>query len=289
MPFTSPAAEQRFLAAYDDVRADLLPPDRTERTIGTAFGSTFTVSLAGTGTPVVFLHGHSGNAASWCEYLAALAGGPPLHAIDTVGELGRSVEEAPPGGPDGYAAWLGEVLDGLGADRAHLVGISQGGWLALDLAVHDPGRVASLTLGEPAGIVPITMGRFIARSAGVAVAALAPGFIGRPVAALVHTGIRRLPRQLLSTSFRAMRSFRTSVPVPPLFTDDQLRRITQPTYVLLAAHSECWNATDVRTRLADLVPSARVEIAPKAAHGVGYDRPELMLAGLEDLRRRAAA
>jgi pimeloyl-ACP methyl ester carboxylesterase len=287
--FTSPVAQERFLAGYDALRDDLLPADRIERTVDTAFGPTFTVSLPGTGTPVVFLHGHTGNAVSWYEFLAALAGGPPVHALDTIGELGRSVQTAPVGGPDRYAAWLGEVLDGLGAERAHLVGISQGGWLALNQAVHDPDRVASLTLGEPAGVMPLTMGRFMARSAGVAAAALLPGFVGRPLAAVLHTGIRRMPRQLLSLSFQGMRSFRGSVPNPPLLADDELRSITQPAYVLLASNSECWTASAVQARLAALVPHAQVEIAPKAAHGVGYDRPGLMLAGLDGLRRRAAA
>ncbi len=43
------------------------------------------------------------------------------------------------------------VLDALGADRAHLVGHSMGGAVALAVAARDPGRVASLTLIAPAG------------------------------------------------------------------------------------------------------------------------------------------
>ena len=43
------------------------------------------------------------------------------------------------------------VLDALGADRAHLVGHSLGGAVALTAAARDPGRIASLTLIAPAG------------------------------------------------------------------------------------------------------------------------------------------
>ena len=43
------------------------------------------------------------------------------------------------------------VLDALGADRAHLVGHSLGGAVALAVAARDPARIASLTLIAPSG------------------------------------------------------------------------------------------------------------------------------------------
>ena len=46
------------------------------------------------------------------------------------------------------------VLDALGAERAHLVGHSMGGAVALAVAARDPGRIASLTLIAPTGFGP---------------------------------------------------------------------------------------------------------------------------------------
>ena len=46
------------------------------------------------------------------------------------------------------------VLDALGAERAHLVGHSMGGAVALAVAARDPGRIASLTLIAPSGFGP---------------------------------------------------------------------------------------------------------------------------------------
>jgi pyruvate dehydrogenase E2 component (dihydrolipoamide acetyltransferase) len=43
------------------------------------------------------------------------------------------------------------VLDAVGAERAHLVGHSMGGAVALAVAAGDPGRIASVTLIAPAG------------------------------------------------------------------------------------------------------------------------------------------
>ena len=62
--------------------------------------------------------------------------------------------------PDACAAWLDELLGQLGAgphgDRpAHLVGLSYGGWIAMNQAIRAPGRVASLTLLDPAGLTKL--------------------------------------------------------------------------------------------------------------------------------------
>jgi pyruvate dehydrogenase E2 component (dihydrolipoamide acetyltransferase) len=46
------------------------------------------------------------------------------------------------------------VLDALGAGRAHLVGHSMGGAVALAVAAGAPGRIASLTLIAPSGFGP---------------------------------------------------------------------------------------------------------------------------------------
>ena len=46
------------------------------------------------------------------------------------------------------------VLDALGAERAHLVGHSMGGAVALAVAARDPARIASLTLIAPSGFGP---------------------------------------------------------------------------------------------------------------------------------------
>ena len=50
-----------------------------------------------------------------------------------------------------YVAWLTATLDGLHLDRVSLVGMSFGGWLALNYAVAAPERVQKLVLLSPGG------------------------------------------------------------------------------------------------------------------------------------------
>jgi pimeloyl-ACP methyl ester carboxylesterase len=73
-------------------------------------------------------------------------------AVDIPGEPGLSVVARPQLDSDAYIRWLTEVLDGLSVDRASLVGISLGGWLATQVAIRRADRVNRLVLLSPSGI-----------------------------------------------------------------------------------------------------------------------------------------
>jgi pimeloyl-ACP methyl ester carboxylesterase len=102
----------------------------------------------GAGDPAVLLIGAS--MLSWpdelCERL--VAGGRRVIRYD-VRDTGRS-ESYPPGEPGYSLADLVEdavgVLDATATERAHVAGMSTGGWIAQLLALSHPERVATLTL-----------------------------------------------------------------------------------------------------------------------------------------------
>ncbi|MEU7164483.1 alpha/beta fold hydrolase [Streptomyces morookaense] len=95
------------------------------------------------------LHGANATPAVRASDVAALAEGRTVLAVDRLGEPGRSVQTAPIRTADSAAAWLEELLAGLGLDRVHLAGQSYGGWPALNQAVRRPARLASVTLADP--------------------------------------------------------------------------------------------------------------------------------------------
>jgi pyruvate dehydrogenase E2 component (dihydrolipoamide acetyltransferase) len=105
------------------------------------------------GLPILFLHGFGADLNTWMFNQPALAERHATYALDLPGHGGSSKEV---GGGDA-AALMTAVMDFMTAAaiaRAHLVGHSLGGALALGLARADPGRVASLTLIAPAGLGP---------------------------------------------------------------------------------------------------------------------------------------
>lgn len=111
--------------------------------------------------PALLLIGGAEASMDWwddefCERLAA--GGRHVIRYDTR-DTGRSTTFPPGAPPYGSDALLDDavgLLDELGIAAAHIVGVSMGGGIAQHLAVHHPGRVASLTLiatspGGPGG------------------------------------------------------------------------------------------------------------------------------------------
>jgi pimeloyl-ACP methyl ester carboxylesterase len=102
----------------------------------------------GVGRPAVLLVGSS--MLSWPDELCRrlVAGGRRVIRYD-VRDTGRS-ESYPPGEPGYSLADLVDdavgVLDATATERAHVVGMSTGGWIAQLLALGHPERVATLTL-----------------------------------------------------------------------------------------------------------------------------------------------
>ncbi len=105
---------------------------------------------AGTGEPVLLVHGFADSAYTWHRNLRALLeAGFRVIAYDHPG-LGESA--LPAGfrfGVDALAELAVEVLDALGIERAHLIGHSMGGGIGLHLAVHHPDRLHHAVLVAP--------------------------------------------------------------------------------------------------------------------------------------------
>jgi len=102
---------------------------------------------AGSGAPVVFLHGSGSGvsaAANWWLNLPALSRHCHTIAIDLLG-FGQTVEG--PGSRFGIKAWVAHVLrvlDARGIEKAWLVGNSLGGWVAFQFALDHPERTAGI-------------------------------------------------------------------------------------------------------------------------------------------------
>jgi len=102
------------------------------------------------GDVILLVHGYGGDRNSWLFLQEPLAAKYRVYALDLPGH-GTSAKDVGDGTLGVLADAVTGVLDALGADRAHLVGHSMGGAVALAVAARDPGRIASLTLIAPTG------------------------------------------------------------------------------------------------------------------------------------------
>lgn len=103
------------------------------------------------GVPVLFIHGFGGDLGNWLFNLDAVAATHPVIALDLPGH-GQSDPRLPGATPEALAGFVAGFLDQLGVPQVHLVGHSMGGAIAAQLALQAPGRVASVTLVNSAGL-----------------------------------------------------------------------------------------------------------------------------------------
>jgi pimeloyl-ACP methyl ester carboxylesterase len=258
----------RFLAAYDAAFAALWPTPWTEADVETDFGTTHVHRYgSATGLPVVLLHGANSNAVQWYPFLAALGAERPVIALDTIGDPGRSVARRPIHDPPDSAAWLDQALAALDVSRAHLIGHSYGGWLALNQAVHAPARLASVSALDPGGLEKVGA-RFIWLMYLNGLAGLAPPPLRRRLASWLDNPVLLVP-ELKKVLITGAWAFRTRRPAPVPLTDDELRSITTPALVLIGQRSPLLHPARAQARV-ELMPHGHAAILPGVGHGPGF-------------------
>lgn len=111
---------------------------------------------AGNGEPVLCLHGTGATAEAFARNVMPLAARYDVHAIDILGHgLTGTVD-----GPLSKEVFVGHVIDYMdaaGIERAHIVGNSLGGWIAIWLALMHPSRAGKIVnIVGPYFAVPIS-------------------------------------------------------------------------------------------------------------------------------------
>lgn len=101
--------------------------------------------VAGEGTPLVLTHGLGNDLHFWDDCFDSLAEHHRVVRWDVRG-FGHSDKPPGPYSLSMFAGDLAGLLDGIGVDRVHLLGISMGGAIAQRFALDFPGRLRSLIL-----------------------------------------------------------------------------------------------------------------------------------------------
>jgi len=113
-------------------------------------GRTLSVLTTGAGPDVLLLHGLGGAKTSFLPIAAALATRFRVHAIDLPGFGASTKPLLAPYTARYFADTVREAMDALGIAKAHLVGNSMGGRIAIEVGLCHPERVRRLGLLCPA-------------------------------------------------------------------------------------------------------------------------------------------
>ncbi|MCT2547701.1 MULTISPECIES: alpha/beta fold hydrolase [Streptomyces] len=254
-----------FDEAYDEVLANDWPAGTTYSRITTPHGTTHVNSCGpGDAPPLVLLAGGGATSTVWCTQAAHLGRAHRVHAVDLIGEPGRSVAgERPIRTVADLTAWLDGVLDGLGADRTALGGHSYGAWIALHYALHAPHRVRKLVLVDPTQCF----------------AGFRPGYLLHALPMLLRPSAKRTRAFLewetggaaLGPAWLRLRDaaagFPSGRPVTgPRPTPEALRGLDVPTLVLLAGRGRAHDPARVAAAAARLLPRVTTATIPGATH-----------------------
>lgn len=262
--FKNETAKANFLREYDSIAAKW-PVPSTQLDIETSFGSTrVRKSGSGNGVPLVLLPGIGGNGQIWHRFIADLTTDRIVYTPDVIGWAGRCEQTSPVQDSGDIAAWMAEVIEGLGEKRVHLAGNSVGSWLAGAVALHRSDKLASLIMLEPSAAT------FLKPTWGLLLKFMSAG--SRPNPERMRKFNKWLMPGLDLTEDELALSlatigFRAGMPWDRAFTDEQLATIALPTLILFGADTVVQNPNAAAERARTHLPNADIEIIG----GVGHD------------------
>ena len=232
----------------------------------------------GHGAPLVFLHAFPLDRTMWAGQTSALAGEHRCLSIDLRG-FGESAA-TPPFSMDRYADDVAAVLDAARVDRATVIGLSLGGYVALAVWRRHQGRVRSLVLADTRARADSPDARDrrkelieLARTDG------AEAVAERQSAGLLGKTTRERRPDIVSTVRGIMARARVDGIVGALEamlarpdSTRTLATITVPTLVLAGEEDAVTPAKEARA-MHHAIAGSRLEILPGAGHLSNVERP----------------
>jgi pimeloyl-ACP methyl ester carboxylesterase len=246
---------------------------------------------AGTGLPVLLLHGVPASSYLWRDVQRDLEHRHPTYAPDLVG-LGCSERPAAARYDlASQAALLVGLLDSLGLDRVAVVGHDVGGGVAVHLAALAPERVAALVLVDApvhADVWPIPAIRALAApllgEAQLLTLRTVPGAGTSYLGAQLRRGLREtsLSARAVATyaapllsadGARGLLSLVRATDPPAVESALSIVAVEPPPALVLWADGDAWFSTAYGRRVAGDLGASYVEVAD-AGHFLPEDRPE---------------
>jgi pimeloyl-ACP methyl ester carboxylesterase len=263
--------------------------------IQTGDGVALHAEITGTGEPLLFIHEFAGDHRSWepqVRYFSA------SYRCITYAARGYPPSDVPTEphrySQDRAVADAIAVLDGTGVQRAHVVGLSMGGFATLHLLMRHPDRVATaVAAGVGYGAHPDRQAAFRAESEAIAAAFEAEG--ASEVARRYAVGPARVQFQNKNprgwAEFAAALGEHSAVGAaltmrgvqaarPSLYAlRDELAAITAPVLILVGDEDE--GCLEPALMLRRTIPGSGLAVLPQTGHTANLEDPGLFNATVD--------
>lgn len=276
MMFKTPAGEAAFMACYDAALAAWPIPYQVQH-LPTRFGLTHVIAGGpADGPALVLLHASGTSSTVWIRNVAALSQRYRTFLVDIAGEPNKSVWSAPFRSRSDCADWLSDVLGGLGLKRAHLGGISYGGWQALNFALAAPDQVKSLILLAPAASLAKFRPAFFLHFLGPML--LPSNERVRGTFRWLSANGQVVDERLAEQMYLAVRHFRFAKGgvFPTVYTDEELRGLNLPTLLLIGDHEVIYDPAKALDRARRLIPGIEADLVQSAGHLLNMEQPDVV-------------
>jgi pimeloyl-ACP methyl ester carboxylesterase len=256
--YKTPEGEAEIRTLYDEALVEL-GLGYESLTVGTRLGDTHVIALGAEGAPpAVFLPGANALNPTCLKWFLPLAERHRLYAPDIVGQPGLSAQTRPSTKGDGHAFWMEDVLDGLGLERAPLVGLSYGAGIAIRTMGLAPERVSGAALVSPAGIAASPFLRIL-----VEIGAPTLLYRLRPTEARLRRAAMLLFTEPEDPAFgpairqlgAALRHLRLDADLPRTATEEELAGFGEPVAVFASEEDALFPARAVLPRAKEIFPN----------------------------------
>ena len=250
----------------------------------------------GEGTPIVFVHEYAGDWRSWEPQMRHFGRRYRCISYCARGYPPSDVPESPDSyGQDRARDDIRAVLDGLGIDAAHVVGLSMGGFATLHFGFQYPDRALSLTVaGCGYGADADKRDQFKKESEATSARIQAEGMavVGKSYAigptrvqfqAKDPRGWKEFETQLCEHSTLGSANTMRGVQArrPSLYDlVDRMRALTVPTLIVNGDEDE--PCLDVGNFMKRNIPAAGLVVLPKTGHTLNLEEPDKFNAVVED-------
>jgi len=222
---------------------------------------------------LVLLHGAAATSLMWSPNIEALSREYRTVAVDQAGEFGKSRCKKLVRTLEDLVAWLHELIGGLEArERVSLAGMSYGGALAAQYALHFPERLEKLVLLAPGATVLRPPAEFWIRLVGLAIGRQhgLRAFFRWIFADMARTDPQWIDATIEQLSLNMRSVQRHKAPIPPVLTDIEWASLRTPTLFLVGEHEVIYSAEKAVRRLRRVAPMVRAEIISGAGHDLTF-------------------